>query len=372
MIDYYDTKWRRGSCPVYFRDLPDSNFRGAIYIENEYHKKMNSYLRRWRWWLQKVTFNKPEYGYTEFTYLPSMSSKLKSRKNIFYQFPYLPKEFGTQRIPDIKTTDLLDYLDDPDDARFLKPGFLFYREKKDNGLSVYDYYPLVGLDNKALTYKKQIAEILEAHEEDVEKIRKIEHRGIGHSGLYSTRSLEDDEDENYADKMFESLDTQTKAKLQLFKQQIAELHKCGVPMAVLENILHQNEKLSRLVITKKYEILLPDYNNMEIKMEPLVKAIFFLFLKHPEGIIFKHLPDYRQELIEIYNDLRPLGLNQRSIQSIEDVTNPFLNSINEKCARIRAAFIDRFDEYLANKYFITGERGEAKKIILPRDLVIWE
>ena len=66
MIDYYDTKWRRGSCPVYFRDLPDSNFRGAIYIENEYHKKMNSYLRRWRWWLQKVTFNKPEYGYTEF------------------------------------------------------------------------------------------------------------------------------------------------------------------------------------------------------------------------------------------------------------------------------------------------------------------
>ena len=37
-----------------------------------------------------------------------------------------------------------------------------------------------------------------------------------------------------------------------------------------------------------------------------------------------------------------------------------------------AAFIDRFDEYLANKYFITGERGEAKKIILPRDLVIWE
>lgn len=132
-------------------------------------------------------------------------------------------------------------------------------------------------------------------------------------------------------------------------------------MALMENILHQNDKLSKLVITKQHEILLPDYNNMVIKMEPLVKAIFFLFLKHPEGIIFKHLPDYRQELIDIYKELRPLGMNNRSLQSIEDVTNPFLNSINEKCARIRAAFINKFDDHLAKNYYITGERGEAKR-----------
>ena len=107
-------------------------------------------------------------------------------------------------------------------------------------------------------------------------------------------------------------------------------------------------------------------------MEPLVKAVYLLYLKHPKGIAFKQLPDYRQELIDIYNELRPLGLNSRSLQSIEDVTNPFLNSINEKCARIRAAFVDKFDEHLAKNYFITGERGEAKKIILPQDLVVWE
>ena len=107
-------------------------------------------------------------------------------------------------------------------------------------------------------------------------------------------------------------------------------------------------------------------------MEPIVKAIYLLFLKHPEGIVFKCLPDYREELIDIYKDLRPLGLNNRSLQSIEDVTNPCLNSINEKCARIRAAFINKFDEHLAKNYFVTGERGEAKKITLSRDLVVWE
>lgn len=370
MIDYNDIKYRTSSCLVYFKDLPDEVLSGAIYIENEYHKKMNRYLRMWRWWLQKVTFNKSEYDYMKITYLPSLSKKLKVRKKILYQFPNLPKNLRVHNIPDVKTTDLLDYLEDPDDARFLKPGFMFYKEKKDDGISVYEYYPFGGLECVVFPYKEQIAEIFSAHAKKVNERRQSgEDRGIGHSGLYCTQYKKD---ENYADNMFESFDHQTRNKLQLFKKQIAELQKCGVPLALLEDILHQNEKLSRLVITKKYEILLPDYNNMTIKMEPLVKAIFFLFLKHPEGIIFKHLPDYRQELIDIYNKLRPLGLNSRSLQSIEDVTNPFLNSINEKCARIRAAFVDKFDEHLAKNYFITGERGEAKKIILPQDLVVWE
>ena len=56
----------------------------------------------------------------------------------------------------------------------------------------------------------------------------------------------------------------------------------------------------------------------------------------------------------------------------EDVTNPLLNSINEKCARIRGTFISQFDEELAQHYYIYGRRGEPKKIDLPRDLVKWE
>ena len=131
-------------------------------------------------------------------------------------------------------------------------------------------------------------------------------------------------------------------------------------------------QLSRLVITKDYKVLLPDYNDIEIRMEPLVKAVYLLFLKYPKGIIFKELADYREELLDIYKGLKPMGLSERTIQSIEDVTNPLLNSINEKCARIRSAFIKEFDEGLAKNYFVTGERGEVKKITLPRDLVIWE
>ena len=93
-------------------------------------------------------------------------------------------------------------------------------------------------------------------------------------------------------------------------------------------------------------------------MEPLTKAVYLLFLKHPEGIAFKALPDYRKELAELYSIIKPLGLNDRVIKSIEDVTNPLLNSINEKCSRVKAAFLAEVDASLADQYYITGKGGE--------------
>ena len=107
-------------------------------------------------------------------------------------------------------------------------------------------------------------------------------------------------------------------------------------------------------------------------MEPMTKAVYLLYLSHPEGIAFKHLPDYRRELADIYNRIKPLGLNDRVLKSIEDVTNPLLNSINEKCSRVKAAFLPLVDASLVDHYYIIGKGGEEKKIILPRNLVIWE
>lgn len=130
-------------------------------------------------------------------------------------------------------------------------------------------------------------------------------------------------------------------------------------------------KLSKLRITKDGTILLADYQK-EVKMEPIVKAVYLLFLNHPEGIAFKYLPDYRKELTDLYQKIKPLGLTERAIRSIEDVTNPLLNSINEKCSRIRAAFLPEVDSSLLEQYIITGKSGEVKKVTLPRELVVWE
>jgi len=130
-------------------------------------------------------------------------------------------------------------------------------------------------------------------------------------------------------------------------------------------------KISRLTIAKDCTILLSDYQK-EVKMEPIVKAIYLLYLKHPDGIAFKCLSDYRKELANIYQKIKPFGLTERAIRSIEDVTNPLLNSINEKCSRVRAAFQSEVDPTLLEQYIITGKSGEVKKVMLSRDLIVWE
>ncbi|MCQ2233864.1 MAG: hypothetical protein MJZ24_03865 [Paludibacteraceae bacterium] len=58
-------------------------------------------------------------------------------------------------------------------------------------------------------------------------------------------------------------------------------------------------------------------------------------------------------------------------ESLDKLLDPTNNSVNEKISRIRQAFIAKFEEDLASNYFVTGERGEAKRITLNRDLVSW-
>ena len=155
------------------------------------------------------------------------------------------------------------------------------------------------------------------------------------------------------------------------KERVRMLKELGMSEGEIVSSFRISQPLKKLFISRNYRIFLGD-KRKEVHMEPLVKAVYLLFLQHPEGIIFKDLPDYRQELASIYNKVRPWGLTDRALQSIEDVTNPLLNSINEKCARIRKAFVTKLDSSVAGQYYIKGARGEAKKIDLPRDKIVWE
>ena len=172
-----------------------------------------------------------------------------------------------------------------------------------------------------------------------------------------------------ADDLF---DAESEAMISDLKKLVEALKNKGVNTMFIHGIVDEGERLSSLVITKDYRIFLPEYQNREIIMPALPKAVFILFLKHPEGIRFKDLADYRDELLSIYRALSPIGGTQRQLQSIQAVTNPMSNSINEKCAQIREAFIKHFDDSLAKNYYITGKKGEPKRIVMAPSLVVWE
>ena len=160
--------------------------------------------------------------------------------------------------------------------------------------------------------------------------------------------------------------------LEEVKEKVSRLKSYGISDDDIETLLHDEEIFPKLTITKDYKIVVGDDKQIEIVMEPLVKSIYLLFLVHPEGIVLKCLPDYRKQLKEIYALVRPQGMTERAEKSIVNVTNPTQNSINEKCARIRKAFIGTIPYRVLKYYTISGKRGEVKKIALQRDRINWE
>lgn len=165
---------------------------------------------------------------------------------------------------------------------------------------------------------------------------------------------------------------ETAKVLRELRMTVQKLRLEGVSLMAIHEFIDKQEPLSRMVITPDYRIFLPDYNDMEIEMGALPKAIYFLYLRYPEGIIYKHMQDYYNELLNIYKQLRPNTDEARLNLTITKVVNPLGNALNENIARIRKAFVEKFDEHLANNYIITGERGSQYSIPLDRELIMWE
>lgn len=338
-----------------------------VYVANEEDKALSELLEKHpevlEGWGQMIGFH--------IIYLPLLIKKLKDKRVLQYRAPYL-NDVELSEIS-IGNNFLLQYLENPSDKEKIKHGFIrtedIHRGRDGKDKATNRFYPLSSKSGEPLADQlhrigKQIAIEKERHDRLLEGSTQS-YDEWGDAECYSA---------NFADDNFspEEQEETINELMEEVRERISKLRQRGIAEYLLEQLIHPDNRLSRLVITKDWRILLPDYNNMEIKMEPLVKAVYLLFLNHPEGILFKHLPDYREELTGIYVKLKPLGLTDRAIQSIEDVTNPLLNSINEKCARIRGAFVGQFDDHLARHYYIDGKRGEAKKISLPRDLVVWE
>lgn len=334
-----------------------SEVREIVYIENGYCESLNKFFLEHR--------DLRLYHMYKFVYLPTFCEELKNNGMLSYLYPEVPN--GKELNVDIGSNYPLDFLWHPEEAENIHHGMMFFTNINDNHGSKYikgHYFPLEeGADEYVIAQLDAI-------------VKKV-HTHYSTGGLYckvESPQIEEGSSEDYADEQFpqELFDDEVAGIVEEVRKKLKQLREKGLAENLLLNLLKEKPKLSRLVITKDMRLFLPDYQNMEIKMEPMNKAVFLLFLRHPEGIVFKELPDYRKELAEIYQMIKPLGLNERVIQSIEDVTNPLLNSINEKCARIRGAFISQFDESLAQHYYIYGRRGEPKKIDLPRDLVKWE
>ena len=337
--------------------IPDN--KQVIYIESEYNEPLNYYISKK--YEKIVAVFKSGYRKFDFIYLPRYIKKLTDNGNemLKYSFPGLNSEniyLNDGVVARHILENILSYSDKSDQ---LNGGLMRYIETKDN-CHIFKFFQFRNFEENEIfeQFRAYISMVGDAQLQPLFSISRI-------------GKTDDEIPEDAADNSFpyaaQNLIDEIKERIELLRQ-------TGISELALKSLFKFDDavKLSKIQITKDYRIFLPDYNHLEITMTPLPKAVYFLFLKHPEGILFKHLPDYRDELMNIYKHISNRENLTDMEKSIDDVTDPTKNAINEKCSRIREAFIRHFDESLAQNYFITGLRSEPKTITLDRQLVAWE
>lgn len=336
-------------------DLPFTpDIHEVIYVENEYHPAINEFIQKNYKMIQDIFLIHS----AVFVYLPKACHQDVAPEVLHYMFPYL-QEDASFKSGDFSLKTLEQHLIK---GSIEAPGLIhFIRMYYDPPLNHwFTFRPLEAGPDKYM------------EEQLIEYASHITYAVGGGSAYFSFPKANPEElaDFYFNDNDIEDLSHKSDLTLvEEIQRRVLELRKRGIQQHLLQTLVEEKPTLSRMVITSDYRILLPDYHNTEITMPPLPKALFLLFLKHPEGIPFKQLRDYYDELLEIYKMISNRVIESNIENSIRDITDPTKNSINEKCTRIREAFLKQFDTAYACHYYITGKRGEPKKITLPRELV---
>lgn len=344
---HYICRNKRQMYKIAFRDLPyRPGTKDVIYIENEYDKDINHFLSvnydriRFIFWSHGLSF----------IYLPIDYKEYNIIDKIRYYAPYLKVDDSFQQL--VKSNILLYLLCDEYKKEDVKPSLIFKAQGTD-GRWIFDQIEFEADLDRIEETAKTISELFPKSKPKLRLCYRPE------------RQFAADEDN-----LFEN-DESVKIIKDL-EETVGKLRLNGYSLLAIHEIIDKQESLSSMHITSDYRIFLPEYNNIEIEMGALPKALYFLFLRYPEGLVFKQLIDHQKELLNIYRQLRPSTSEKILQSSIAKIVEPFGNAINENVARIRKAFVEKFDERLAKNYIITGTKGESYKIALNRDIVIWE
>ncbi len=380
-----------------FKELPFRPGRNQVfYIENGFDSKANDFIRHNHDALNKM-FGR--HG-MEFYYLPFLLREHDIAAKVMYYAPYLSPKLLCR---DVESSELAQYIADDEVRRNLQPSFMFeasnggYAERETrfqyvlfSDIDTAGDAPVESLEQLVLSaierHRSRQLKVLHSmtsrlHPSSTSRLScqplYLEPKNlVSHDSAAIPREFDDSECLSAAESEERSL-TDTARILADLRRTVERLRLEGVSLMAIHEFIDKNEPLSQMVITPDYRIFLPRYcdsqnRRLEIEMGALPKAIYFLFLRYPEGIVYKHIQDYYAELLNIYRQLRPNTDDARLRLTITKVTNPLGNALNENLARIRKAFVEKFDEHLACNYIVTGERGSTYSIPLDRNLIVWQ
>lgn len=180
---------------------------------------------------------------------------------------------------------------------------------------------------------------------------------------------------------YENLDEDAIAKINEIQKQLYELKQNGqllFALPILKEILEKETNTidfnseNNLLIDEDFRILLPNFNNIEIQLSHLTKAVYMLFYNNPQGINIKKLYQYKQQIISLYAGISNQLDYDKMLQSVDDLIKPDSKAIYTHISRIKSAFYKQMDYKFADKFIVTSANfgNDFKFIPILKDKII--
>ena len=356
---------------IAFRNLPfEPDRRQVVYVENQYDEYINAIIKS-HYEQLKWTF---AMAHLEFVYLPMFFNDEETKEKVLYYAPYLTTDILEKA--ELRSSYLLGYMSHVKNREKIAPSFL-YAPKKEGDEWVYLGLPI----NLPATNDRDSFQWLERAvlgiADQLFAVSRYQRRYD--MDIEACTPLPDDDFcfEESAEPTLPRLDEigeeDVRDTLEELERNIEKLRLWGIPLSALVEFVAKHETVSRLLITDDYSIFLPDYNNLEVKMGPFYKAVYCLFINHPEGIVLQLLEDHHRELVNYYlQTTRKTELTPRMADTIRRLEHPVDSSIHYTLSRINFYFRETIDEHLAKHYYIVGKPGEPYKVALDRNLIVFD
>lgn len=127
-----------------------------------------------------------------------------------------------------------------------------------------------------------------------------------------------------------------------------------------------------LFIDRHYRIRMGSPGGTELPFRPMTRALFILFLKHPEGILLKGRASLQGELEEIYKVIAPHVAQEDRERRVARLVNPHDNTFSENLSVLNRTLEKLFPVSQAELYKVQGCNGHPRRIPLSPLLVHWE
>lgn len=140
------------------------------------------------------------------------------------------------------------------------------------------------------------------------------------------------------------------------KTLLRQLKRKGATDKEIDSLLADEEKPGRVYVDSTGLLVLPDAKDIKIRLTPMERTLYILFLRYPDGINADELWRYWDELCDIYGSQMVYDDKDLIEDAVESICDEEKVSWYINVSRIKRKITDKLGRRAAEQYII--RRGD--------------